>query len=439
MKEKWQSKFVKIVICLIMLGALVVMVNVPVLASEKVTLRYWTPWGGMWQEMQQEIVDKFNKTHPNIKVELVHVSWTGFRQKLMTSVAAGSPPDVSTIFGSSNMAPFAAQGILTPLDLFLEGDPELNPENVYAGAWNQGIYKGEKYGLSYGGGSSALLWGKKTFREVGLDPERAPKTFTELSEYSEKLFEKDEKGRVKRIGILPWASMWGWDQNWFYIFGGKHYDPETDKMSVDSPENIEALQWMVNYVNKYGGADEVFDFQQSLGEQPVDLFLSGMESMRFQHSWYLSYIHKYSPDFEYGVAPLPVYGKPSPEKAPMLGADGIIMPLGIKHREEAWTFMRWMATEGETIWTEMQVLNALRRDANVKLRWPDYVPHGVLQTYNDVLLRARPPLDIPIVNILTDRMTAEADKALRNQESAEQALKNVQKFVEKAWEEAKKG
>jgi len=438
MKEKLQSKLVRIAIYL-MLGALIAMVSAPVLASEKVVLKYWTPWGATYQEMQKQILDKFNETHPNIKAEYVYVSWTGFQQKIMTSVAAGTPPDVVVTWFSSRMAPMAALGILTPLDDFLEGDPELNPENVYPGAWNQAIYKGKKYGFAYCAGSSLLMWGKKVFREAGLDPERAPKTFTELSEYSEKLFEQDEKGRIKRIGIMPWASMWDSAQNWYYIFGGKHYDPETDKMCVDCPENIEALQWMVNYVNKYGGADAVTDFGQSLGQQAVDLFLAGMESMRFQHSWYLSYMHKFSPDFEYGVAPLPVYGKPSPQKAPLLGADGMVMPLGVKHPEEAWTFMRWMMTEGETMFAEWQGTLATRKDANLKIKWPDYIPPEVLQMYIDVLSKARPVLDLPITSILEDRLSAEGDKALRNEISAEQALKNVQKVVEKEWEKAKKG
>lgn len=436
MKERWQSKFVKIAICS-MLGALIAMVNAPVLASEKVVLKYWTPWGGIYQEMQQELLDKFNELHPEIKAEYVFVSWTGFRQKLMTSVAAGEPPDLIAMWFSSQMSPLAAQGVLSSLDDFLEGDPELNPENVYPGAWNQGIYRGKKYGLSYAGGSSLLMWGKEPFRAAGLDPEIAPKTFIELSEYSEKLFQEDEKGRIERMGIMPWATMWDYQQNWFYIFGGKHYDPETDRMTVDSPENIEALQWMVDYVNEYGGADEVTDFGQSLGQQAVDLFMAGKESMRFQHSWYLSYMHQFEPDLEYGLAPLPVYGKPSPEKAPLLGADGLMMPRGVKNPDAAWTFMRWMATDGETLWAEMQGVHALRKDANVNLVWPDYIPQEYLQMYTDVLLKARPVLDLPIVNILEDRIAAETDKALRNEISAEQALKNVQKVVEKEWEEAK--
>src|SRR6056297_289309 len=44
-----------------------------------------------------DLIEKFESENPNIKVDAQRVPWGSYHQKLLTSVAAGDPPDVAQV------------------------------------------------------------------------------------------------------------------------------------------------------------------------------------------------------------------------------------------------------------------------------------------------------------------------------------------------------
>ena len=58
----------------------------------KVILHYWTGWTGEELETQKRIVERFNRTHPNIEVKILSIA--GSYQKVRIAFAGGSTPDV---------------------------------------------------------------------------------------------------------------------------------------------------------------------------------------------------------------------------------------------------------------------------------------------------------------------------------------------------------
>ncbi|MGQ9629467.1 MAG: ABC transporter substrate-binding protein [bacterium] len=424
MKVSSKGKFTTLAIVISMATLLVISVQ----AKEK--LQYWAPWGGIWQEMQEKIMNEYNRTHPDNPAEYVHVTWQGFREKLATSVVAGTPPDVAVVFGHFNILPLAVQGVLQPLDELMAGDPVLNPDVIVPGAWKQNIWGGKMWGMCYVGAAAAMIYNKEVFKEVGLDPNKPPKTWDELDAMSAKIVKYDAKGKLERMALLPWGDVWGGYANWTYFMtGGQFYDPNTGKMTVDDPRNVEALQLMIDYIDKYGGLEAILGLSQAFGEQGIDPFIAGKLAMRFQHSWYLSSIHKFGPELDYGVAPIPQYGKPDPMKVPFFGSDGALIPKGGKRLKDAWEFFRWWITDGENIWAETQVMHTTRR--GVRLKWPDWVVPGAWEVYSDAVAKARPAPAVPVYQLLSDRLSAEVDLALRKQKSPKEALQAVQVEVQK--------
>jgi len=416
------------VITLVIVAMMAVLLAIPAQAQKK--LQYWAPWGGIWQEMQETIMKEYNRTHPNVPAEYVHVTWQGFREKLATSVIAGTAPDMAVVFGHFNVLPLAFQGILQPLDDLVKGDSVLNPNVVVPGAWEQNVWEGKRYGMNYVGAAAAMIYNKEVFREAGLDPNKPPKTWGDLVEMSAKIVKYDSKGKLERIALLPWAGVWGGYPNWTYFMtGGQFYDSAARKMSVDDPKNVEALQIMIDYIDKYGGIEAVLGLNQAFGEQGIDPFIAGKLAIRFQHSWYLSSINKFGPKLDYGVAPIPTYGAASATKVPFFGSDGALIPKGGKRLKEAYELFKWWITDGENIWAETQVMHPTRR--NVRLKWPDWVIPGAWETYSDVVAKARPAPVVPVYQLLTDRLTAETDLALRKQKSAKDALMAVQVDTQK--------
>src|SRR3989338_8688417 len=57
-----------------------------------VQITYWQYWTGFEGKAIEKLVDKFNKTHSNIKVKMLTISEP--RKKTLLSIIGGTPPDV---------------------------------------------------------------------------------------------------------------------------------------------------------------------------------------------------------------------------------------------------------------------------------------------------------------------------------------------------------
>ncbi|MDW8101169.1 MAG: extracellular solute-binding protein, partial [Anaerolineae bacterium] len=67
-------------------------------------LQYWEMnWGAGIEAALQELVKRFNETHPGIEVQMTTLSWGDYVQKMLSAVAAGNPLDVT---GGDSGLPF---------------------------------------------------------------------------------------------------------------------------------------------------------------------------------------------------------------------------------------------------------------------------------------------------------------------------------------------
>ena len=68
-----------------------------------VTLTYWHHWGGNRIPIMEAAITAFEDAHPGICVDNVFLPWDNRLQNLLTTIAAGEPPDV-TMFWSPGFA-----------------------------------------------------------------------------------------------------------------------------------------------------------------------------------------------------------------------------------------------------------------------------------------------------------------------------------------------
>ncbi len=88
------------------------------------------------------LVDAFNERHLDIHVELTHVpSPKEYRTRLVTEFAAGTPPEVM-LMNYRRYASFAANGMLEPLDSYLEQSELINLDDFYAVAMDGFMWQG---------------------------------------------------------------------------------------------------------------------------------------------------------------------------------------------------------------------------------------------------------------------------------------------------------
>jgi len=112
----------------------------------------------------------------------------------------------------------------------------------------------------------------------------------------------------------------------------------------DSPETIEAMQFMADLINKYEVAPSFAQMLQ-LGNS-TELFASGLVAMAMTNAARVPTFQQ--SDFNWGVAPLPT--GPNGIRANSMSGAGYVISANTKNREAAWTFFEFLCGEqGQSI------------------------------------------------------------------------------------------
>ena len=305
-------------------------------------VRYWEKWTGFEADAMKKVIADFNASQNRIYVDFSSVSQID--RKFMLATAGGVPPDIAGIW-SVSLPVYAENNALTPLDK-LAADAGVERKSYIDVFWQLCCHRDHLWALPSTPASIGLVWNKKLFRQAGLDPEKPPRSIAELEADNKKLAHYRPDGRLQSIGFLPEEPGW-WNAMWGYWFGAKLWNGKS-KITLDSPENLDAYRWVQSYPERFG-ADNLLAFRDGFGNfaSPQNPFLTGRVAMELQGVWIYNFIKTYAPpDFEWGVAPFPSV---DPERLPdvsLVETDLLVIPAGAKHPREAFEFMRYVNEQG---------------------------------------------------------------------------------------------
>lgn len=367
---------------------------------QRVKLVVWGLQAGKETAGLDAQIAEFEKRNPDIDVSLMSMGAGNMNpQKLLTSVVGGVPPDVINQ-DRFTIGDWASRGTFQALDKFIARDKNLpdgiHAENYYEAAWNEALYKGSVYGVPTGIDDRLLMYNRAAFREVGLDPNRPPRTWDELKEYSKKLTKYDADKTYSRIGFIP-----NYGNSWLYLYswqnGGEFMSPDGRTCTLAAPENVAALKYMVDVYDVLGGFDKVNLFQSGFQTAEQDPFFTGQVGMIITGNWVLNNIARYAPGLDFGVAPAPVPAerlkgegrfKGTPDYITWTGGYSFAIPVGAKRPEEAWRFIRFMSSE------EAYVIFSRAQKAYNEQKGRPYV-FGLSANHkiNAALLKQFPPLN----------------------------------------------
>jgi multiple sugar transport system substrate-binding protein len=125
------------------------------------------------QEAMRNIARRFEAKNPGVKVEVEGLAWGDLEGKIMASLAAGSPPELS--HGQPiTCSALQAKGLLLPLDDVVKA---LGEANIWEQVRRVCRVDGKQYGLVHAAGTSLLIYRKDLANKLGLKP---PKTWADL-------------------------------------------------------------------------------------------------------------------------------------------------------------------------------------------------------------------------------------------------------------------
>ncbi len=325
-------------------------------AAKPVKIVLWHIWGAGSPQasLLNQAIAEFNQLNKDrIEVEAqVQDFWT-FGDKYGVAIASGIAPDVAMWdLGSTNIR--AAKGLLVPLDGFIAKD-KINLREFWPTALAAASWQGNLYAMPFNTDTRVFYYNEQHFVEAGL-PTSAPVTWDDLKAAAAKLT-RWKGGQLERVGFHP---MWGnvWFVPWVFTNGGGWFDDQGNA-TINRPENVEALDWVVSWILEYG-ANQLNQFAG--GVSGGDLFLQGKLSAVVEvNDFATRVLDRNESGFTFRVGGIPYRRQPASWSA---GFNLEIPKKPSGHYEEAWELVKYLSgKEFMSKWTRARNLGARIQEA----------------------------------------------------------------------------
>jgi putative chitobiose transport system substrate-binding protein len=134
-----------------------------------------------------ELIGKFERENPGVKVRWVDIPWEAMESKILTAVSAKTAPDVV------NLNPgFASQ--LAARNAWLDLSDRVPPETkaqYLPKIWQASTLNGKSFGFPWYLTTRISIYNQDLFKQAGI--EKPPQTYVELAKLAAQIQEKDGK------------------------------------------------------------------------------------------------------------------------------------------------------------------------------------------------------------------------------------------------------
>jgi multiple sugar transport system substrate-binding protein len=325
-KIKWRS-FMKHRLYLVILSLLLMCTGATdVLADDIVELHYVHSFAHWGPDIQQQIVDEFNRQNPHIRVTIEPINYLQAAELLQIRTVAGVAPDLISI-GSDTFSSLAAAGkdLFTDLTPYIERDMAHDRHDIPASVWAATTFNGRTLAMSQRLSIYVTFYNKALFDNAGLN--HPPYDWYDSSwnwdtfrtAVSKLTYDTSGDGVPDVYGLANSFPVRLYP--WVFQSGGDYLSETYDDFILDQPAGIRAIQFITSLFERgYIGGN----------------FLRGTAAM------YTSLPTEMKGAQEQGInwdiAPLP-QGPAGPVGKMLTIAVGI--PAASAHRDEAWEFLKF--------------------------------------------------------------------------------------------------
>ncbi len=279
-----------------MLATVTALVN-PAAAKTELTMYYPIAVGGPLTKVVDSIVADFEAENPDIDVNAIYAgNYDDTRIKALSALKSGEPAQLSVMF-SIDAYDLIEQDLIVPFEDVIETEEEKAwLDSFYPALMANGKIEGKTWGVPFQRSTIVAYYNKDMFREAGLDPEKAPKTWDELVEMGKALTTDEHHGLM-----IPSTGYPYWMFQALAIQNGKELMSK-DGLSTnfDDSKVVETLEFWKSLSTEHGimpeGTVEWGTLRQA--------FLEGETAMMWHSTGNLTAV-KNNAEFDFGVAMLP--------------------------------------------------------------------------------------------------------------------------------------
>jgi len=211
------------------------------------TITWWHAMTGVNNDALNKIVAGFNSSQSKIKVEVAFQgNYDDLLAKLNTAIASNAAPALVQVYDIGQRYMYDS-GQVVPMQAFIDRDT-FNTSDFEPAVINYYKYQDKLQSMPFNASTPILYYSKDAFKEVGLDPNKPPVTFTEVADAAKKLTKKDASGQTVRYGFGP--SIYGWlfeqlmaTSGSLYADNGNGRDNRATKVVYNSAAGKAILDW----------------------------------------------------------------------------------------------------------------------------------------------------------------------------------------------------
>lgn len=356
------------------------------LKGTKVT--FWNGFTASDGDILREIFDRFNKTNDmGITVEMDIMPWANLFERLAPALATNTAP-VMLLLGSDKMTEYIEnKGIVAMDDFWTKTGVD---QSIYAQSVIDCFkYKENTYGIPMQYNTQYLYWNKDLFTKAGLDPEKPPKTFTELKEYAAKM--TDNSKEQYGFGIATGAASSN-ITNFMWSNGGDWLTQDMKKAACNSKEVIDVLTMLQDFAKNK---------QTPVGKAGADmdnLYLAGQLGMYINGPWLINGARTNKINFGIGAVP----GSDSGKLQTPGGGCAFMVTSSASDKEKlaAYECMKYWLTKD--VLKEWSIKNGFPAFSNEVLADPEIQKDAVLNTLSPLSQYGRLPFPgMPEANQIT--------------------------------------
>lgn len=303
-------------------------------------------WAGYRElAMDEEIIDSFQVRHPEIPVCYESLEGSGiYREKVLTSIAAGTPPGVFLLDGIDVPA-FVNRGIVLDLAPFTSR-VGLSVDEFHPAMRELFAPGGHLWAFPKDFTPMVLYYNEDLFDAAGVAYPDSSWTWRDFLAAARRLTrDTDGDGAVDQWGFA-WPREFFYLQSWIWTGGGDLLSPDGRRATgfLDAPATVDALEWYLDLTREHGVAPRIEMFRRGLG-QAGRLFYSGRVAMMQSGHWNTPTLLPYEErgELRFGVAPVP-RAEGVPPVTPIY-ASGWAVPRNAPHRKWSVTVAAFLADE----------------------------------------------------------------------------------------------
>lgn len=294
------------------------------------TVLNWAAWNE--QQLEDAYVHRFGAAHPGVRVSLAAAgNQAEYRDQILTSIAAGAPPDVF-LLDNIDVPAFARSGLLLDLAPYAArvGLPLSAFDPRVLAIFRRG---GAVFALPKGFTPMMIAYNKDLFDRAGVPYPQGDWTWEEFRVAARALTrDTDGDGRTDQWGFwldrraFMWiASLWG--------LGGDVLCEEGTRASgcLDGASSVRAFRALTDLATRDSVTPRFFGLRRSLGDQLRNFYSGRVAMVPAGHFW----VPSFRPHVEAGRLRLGFAMIPHAEGLPpatVIYAAGYAVPRNARHK-----------------------------------------------------------------------------------------------------------